>query len=60
MTDTENPSGVADDSIAKLDSCPGAVDSSKGFGSASLAEVLDRMKARITLLPVQLRVLQDS
>ena len=45
MTDPQNPvSGVADDSIPEADSSrSGAVESSKGVGSSSLAEVLNRM-----------------
>ena len=50
LTDTEvHPHGVADDSGTPADSrsgidlCPGAADSSRRIGSASLAEVLNRI-----------------
>ena len=42
QTETENPnSGVANDSVSNLESGSGPVESSKGVGSSTLAEVLN-------------------
>ena len=41
LTESEVPTvGIADSSTTKIDTCHGAVESSQGVGSASLAEVL--------------------